>query len=186
MKKYFWILLVLVADIVYSQCNTNFSVSVVAGTCASNASLVVKVPASSNCGGWFAQIVKTTGGFPVILNVPANGGDVVFNSLSAGSYNVSLSDGVTTVQYPSNPVSVTSSYVPMSFKTTSTAPTCRSDAPSYTPDGSLTVNISTGGIGPFKYDVVSSLGSQTFTTAGASSADRTHTFNGMNGGRLLP
>ena len=65
----------------YAQCNTTgFTVTKTTGTCFSNATLTVKVPTSTNCSGWVAEIVKTPGGTPIQLSVQAGGGDVTFTS----------------------------------------------------------------------------------------------------------
>ncbi|UPZ17851.1 hypothetical protein [Flavobacterium humidisoli] len=163
-----------------------YSVNSLDGSCYSNGVITVSFPASSlYCGGWEARIVKTTGGAPIIKAVPVYGGDVNFTSLPPGSYEVILSNGNTYLPYSSNPVSVSSSYTPLNINVRSTAPSCPNDSMHYAKDGTLTVDIPTGGIGPFKYEVITSAGTQVFVSAGGSSEDRTHTFFGMQGGETV-
>jgi hypothetical protein len=162
----------------FAQCNTaNFTVTTTNGTCFSNGSITVNVPTSTDCttGGWIAEIIKLPSGTPITQSVPTTGGAIIFNALQAGSYSVSLSNGFTTVPFASNPVALTTSYVNMNVSTSSTAPTCRNDAPGYTPNGSLTINVANGtGLGPFLYSVTSSTGTQSFT-----SSNRSNTFSNM-------
>ena len=165
----------------FAQCNTaNFTVSNTNGTCFSNASITVTVPTSTDCSQWVAEIVKTTAGStPIVLTVPTTGGNVLFSSLTAGSYNISLSNGFTTVQYASNPVVLTSSYVNMSVSSTSNPPVCTNTSPGYAPNGTLTANV-TGGTGPFFYQLITSFSTQTGT-----SASRSFTFNNVPGGEQV-
>ena len=165
----------------FAQCNTaNFTVTKINGTCFSNASITVTVPTSSDCSQWVAEIVKTTAGStPIVLTVPTTGGNVLFSSLTAGSYNISLSNGFTTVQYASNPVVLTSSYVNMSVSSTSNPPVCTNSSPGYAPNGTLTANV-TGGTGPFFYQLITSFSTQTGT-----SASRSFTFNNVPGGEQV-
>ncbi|CAN1578545.1 hypothetical protein MCERE19_04362 [Spirosomataceae bacterium] len=164
----------------FAQCNTaNFTVTTTNGTCFSNGSITVNVPTSTDCttGGWIAEIIKLPSGTPITQSVPTTGGAIIFNALQAGSYSVSLSNGFTTVPFASNPVALTTSYVNMNVSTSSTAPSCRNDAPGYTPNGSLTINVANGtGLGPFLYSVTSSTGTQSFT-----SSSRSNTFSNMPG-----
>ncbi|MCZ8228129.1 hypothetical protein, partial [Flavobacterium sp.] len=161
-----------------AQCNTaNFTVTQTNGTCFSNGSITVNVPASTNCSDWTAEIIKLPSGTPIQQSVPTTGGAVVFSALQAGSYQVTLSNPFTTVPYTSNPVVLTTSYVNMNISTSSTAPTCRNNAPGYTPNGTLTINVANGtGLGPFLYSVTSSTGTQSFT-----SSNRSYTFSNMPG-----
>jgi gliding motility-associated-like protein len=165
----------------FSQCNTtNFTVTKVNGTCFSNGSITVVVPTSTDCSAWVAEIVKTAAGStPIALTIPTTGGNVLFSSLTAGSYNISLSNGFTTVQYASNPVVLTSSYVNMSVSSTSNPPVCTNSSPGYAPNGTLTANV-TGGTGPFFYQLVTSFSTQTGT-----SASRLFTFNNVPGGEQV-
>jgi hypothetical protein len=178
----FLFLLLLVNATVHAQCNTaNFTVTKTTGTCFTNSSITVNVPTSSNCSGWVAEIIKLPSGKPIQQSVPTTGGIVVFSSLQAGSYQVSLANGFTTVPYSSNPVELTTSYVNMNISTSSTAPTCINNAPGYTPNGTLTINVASGtGLGPFLYSVTSSTGTQTFT-----SSSRSNTFSNMPGGEQV-
>jgi hypothetical protein len=50
------------------------------------------VPASTNCSGWVATIIKLPSGTPIQQNVPTTGGAIAFNYLGDGNYNVTLSD----------------------------------------------------------------------------------------------
>ena len=165
----------------FSQCTTtNFTVTKVNGTCFSNGSITVTVPTSTDCSAWVAEIVKTAAGStPIALTVPTTGGNVLFSSLTAGNYNISLSNGFTTVQYANNPVALTSSYVNMSVSSTSNPPVCTNSSPGYIPNGTLTANI-TGGTGPFFYKLITSVSTQT-----ATSPLRTYTFNDVPGGEQV-
>lgn len=166
----------------FSQCNTaNFTVTKVNGTCFSNGSITVTVSTSTDCSAWVASITRPSDGFSTQLNIPTTGGSVTFNSLPPGNYNVSLSNGFTTLNYASNPLVISTSYVNMAISTSSTAPTCRNSATGYLPNGTLTINVTNGtGLGPFVYTVVASNGTQTF-----SSSSRTHTFSGIPGGESV-
>jgi gliding motility-associated-like protein len=165
----------------FSQCNTaNFIVTKVNGTCFSNGSITVTVPTSTDCSAWVAEVVKTSSGStPVTLTVPTTGGNVLFSSLTAGNYNISLSNGFTTLQYANNPVALTSSYVNMGVSSTSNPPVCTNTSPGYAPNGTLTANV-TGGTGPFFYKLITSVSTQT-----ATSSLRTYTFNNVPGGEQV-
>ncbi|WP_353168379.1 hypothetical protein, partial [Flavobacterium sp.] len=175
------IVTLFISFIGFSQCNTaNFTVTKVNGTCFSNGSITVAVPTSTDCSAWVAEIVKTAAGStPIALTVPITGGNVLFSSLTAGNYNISLSNGFTTVQYANNPVVLTSSYVNMSVSSTTIPPACTNTSPGYIPNGTLTANI-TGGTGPFFYKLITSVSTQT-----ATSTLRTYTFNDVPGGEQV-
>ncbi|UPZ17969.1 gliding motility-associated C-terminal domain-containing protein [Flavobacterium humidisoli] len=170
---------------VFAQCSTaSFTVAKTNGTCFANGSISVNVPASVNCNGWRAELRKVSDGSVVVQSVPVLGGVVVFNSLQPDNYNVALTNGLSTILYSGNPVIITSSYVPVVITSSSKAPTCSKLGTLYSPDGTLTVNVANG-IGPFRYDVISVLGSQSFLSQGATAADRTHTFLGMDAGETV-
>ncbi|MBP6271501.1 MAG: tandem-95 repeat protein, partial [Fluviicola sp.] len=164
----------------YAQCNTsNFTVQSVQGSCFSNAEIKVTVPASTGCYGWVAEITKT-GGTPVAQNIPTIGGVVTFSSLQAGQYNVVLSNGFTTLTYSGNPVSVATTYTNMVVNISNLPPTCSSNSSNYSPDGTITINVPSGGIGPFVYKVVSQYGTQIDTLPA-----RTKTFGNMGNGETV-
>jgi YesN/AraC family two-component response regulator len=73
--------------------------------------------------------------------MPANGGPIIFNSLAAGDYNVRLFNGITTMQYPNNLVTVTSGYTNMEITSGQTASSCGLSDTFYTPEGTLTIDI---------------------------------------------
>lgn len=178
------ILLILTTN-VWSQCTNSFTVSSVNATCVSNGKIVVTIPttATTNCTNWVAEIVKV-GGTATQSNVPVNGGDVTFSALAAGDYNVKLTDGTTTLNYTSNPVRITSSFVPMNVNTSFVVPTCPSSSSSYVADGVLTVNIPSGGIGPFEYTVNYTKPSPATGTVNLvwTGSSRSHSFSGIDGG----
>lgn len=156
---------------------TSYTVSDIDGTCTSNGSITISVPVltgSATYGTWTAQITRSgSNPSPVAQNVPSQGGEVIFNSLLPGNYSVLLTNGTTTLNYASNPVVITTSYVTMAVSATNTAPSC-----SGAQDGTLTVNIANNtGVGPFQYTVTSQFGTQTQSTS-----SRSVTFQNMRGG----
>lgn len=171
-----------ISHVGFSQCTTtDFTVTKVNGTCFSNGSITVTVPTSTDCSAWVAVVNRPSDGFSNQLNIPTTGGSVTFSSLPPGSYSVSLANGFQTINYSNNPIAVTTSYVNMNISVTSTAPTCQNTATGYAPNGTLTTTVANGtGIGPFVYTLVSSNGSQTFT-----SALRSYTFSGVPGGEQV-
>lgn len=154
---------------------TTYTVTDEDGTCTSNGKIIISVPVltgSATYGTWTAQITRS-GSNPVAQNVPSQGGEVIFNSLLPGNYSVLLTNGTTTLNYASNPVVITTSYVTMAVSATNTAPSC-----SGAQDGTLTVNIANNtGVGPFQYTVTSQFGTQT-----QSISSRSATFQNMRGG----
>lgn len=146
---------------------TSYTVESTNATCTSNGVITIKVPqlsgGSTYSGTWTAQITRS-GSNPVAQNVPTTGGDVVFNSLLPGDYNVLLTDGTNTLAYSNNPIKINTSYVTMTLSATSVPPTCTTGT-----NGSLTVNVGNGtGVGPFKYTVTTSSGSQSQTITSRS------------------
>jgi|GEM_PF-3878026 len=161
-----------------AQCDpNNFTVSVTEATCPNNGVIEVLLPGGSPCVGWQA-ILTNPGGLETVLNVPDSGGPVIFGNLAAGTYMVRLINGPDVIQSPDNPITVTSSYQVMSITSNSTAPTC----PGAT-DASLTVDINSGGNGPFQYTLTPP-GPGVPQTFGPTS-NRTHTFTGLNGGETV-
>lgn len=150
------------------------SVTPTNGTCQANASIAVNTTVNST--GWTAEIKSTaTGSVAMPLSIPITG-NVSFSSLSPGSYNVSITNGLTTVQYVGNPVVLTTSYVnnlAVLNTTAGTPPTCTTSL-----DATYTVNIS-GGVGPFVYKLAATDGTNVVT---GTSASRTFTFTGLPGG----
>jgi gliding motility-associated-like protein len=168
-----------------AQCTiSGFTVIKTNATCFSNAEIKVGIPTGqTGCETRFATITPVTGtsNTPVpnqtqTLTFSTTGGDVIFGSLPAGKYNVAVSDGITTTNYASNPVTVTSSYVPMTLNLSSTAPTCSLSSSGYVQNGTFTTSI-VGGTGPFEYKLTSVFGVQTF-----SSSSRTQVFNNIKAG----
>ncbi len=137
---------------VSSQCNlANFQVTQINGTCSADAQINVVVPGASTCTGWNA-ILTLPGGTvlsrEILPDGTLNGGP--FSSLPAGSYTVHLWDGTTAMQWGSNPIILTTTYVPMTVSNSSLlAPSCSSSL-----DGCLNVIVN-GGIGPFVYTISS-------------------------------
>lgn len=179
------LLLLSVFEIGLAQCTiSNFTVSKTNATCFSNGQIKVSIPTGqSGCDTRFATLVPVTGtsNTPVpsqtqTLTFPSTGGDVVFGSLPAGKYNIATSDGITTTNYPSNPVVLTSSYTPMTLSLSSTAPTCSATSSGYVQNGTFTATVA-GGTGPFEYTLTSAFGVQTF-----NSASRTQVFNNIKAG----
>jgi gliding motility-associated-like protein len=173
-----WLLtaiLIFTIHCINAQCDvSNFTVTPTSGTCFANASIAVQVPGATSCNNWVA-ILTHPDNSQITLAIPANGGPVVFGSLAAGDYEVNLFNGITTISYASNPVSVTSSYTNMDITSSQTENTCSLTDTHYTPDGELAITINNGGVGPFIYEVTSSLGVQSF----GPSMDTSHTFGGM-------
>lgn len=178
--KLFLFFILLVNAAVYAQCNTaGFTVTKTAGTCLSNSSITINVPSSTNCNGWVAKIIKLPSGTPIQQNVPTNGGEIVFNALEAGDYNVTLSDGSSTVPFTSNPVVLTNSYQNISLSNTRQAPSCPNASANYSPDGTLSATVATDtGTPPFTYKLTTTLGTQTFGPV----TSRTQLFTGLPGG----
>ena len=144
------------------------------GTCQANASIAINT--TVNTTGWTAEIKSiAAGSVPIPLTIP-NSGNVSFSSLSPGSYNVSITNGFTSIQYANNPVVLITSYVnnlAVLNSTTGTPPTCTNSS-----DATYTVNIS-GGVGPFVFKLAATDGTQVVT---GTSATRSFTFTGLPGG----
>ncbi len=171
---------------VSAQCTiSNFTVTKTNATCFSNGEIKVGIPTGqSGCETRFATLVPVTGtsNTPVpsqtqTLTFSGTGGDVIFGSLPAGKYNIATSDGITTTNYASNPVTITSSYTPMTLTLSSAAPTCSASSSGYVQNGTFTATV-VGGTGPFDYNLTSDFGVQTVV----SSTSRTQVFNNIKAG----
>ncbi|WP_157490516.1 hypothetical protein, partial [Flavobacterium succinicans] len=168
-----------------AQCNiSNFTVTRTNGTCFSNGSIKVGIPTGqTGCSTRFATLVPVTGpsNTPVTsqtqtLLFSETGGDITFETLPAGKYNIAVSNGITTTNFASNPVTVTTSYTPMTLTLSSTAPTCSLTSTGYVQNGTFTATV-TGGTGPFDYKLTSAFGVQTVTNGA-----RTQLFNNIKAG----
>ena len=169
----------------FSQCNTaNFTVTKVNGTCFSNGSITVGIPSGqTGCSTRFASLIPVTGptNTPVpsqtqILTFSETGGNITFQALPVGKYNIAVSDGTTTTNYANNPVIITTSYTPMTLTLSSTAPTCSLTSTGYVQNGTFTATV-TGGTGPFDYKLTSIYGVQT-----VSNGTSTQVFNNIKAG----
>ena len=164
----------------------SYNVSPQNGTCLSSGSITISFPNPSPgiYEDWTAQLaIEGSSAQPQTMSVPSDGSDIVFSNLTANSYNILLTNGFSTLEYSSNPVKITSSYITMSSNATSTAPSCNSTWTNYTNDGTITLNVPLGGIGPFKYTVTSptpEIGVKT-----ATSSARSQSFSGMKGGETI-
>jgi gliding motility-associated-like protein len=163
---------------------TSFTVSGTNGTCQANASVKVTIPAGNYKAEWVAYLSKGTS-YSTSLPMPITGGDINFNSLAPGSYTVELKDNFTTLGTKS--VTVTTSYIGLTVTNSFKVPTCTPTSTGYVANGELTVNVPTGGIGPFQFDVTYPTSStnttplsQTFT--GSTNTYRTHVFMNIPGG----
>lgn len=178
--RIFFLLNFCVATTILAQCPVaDFTATPTNGTCISNGSIAVQIPDAVDCNNW-AAILTPPSGAEQTLAIAANGGPVVFGSLSAGNYQVRLlnvSSG-STIEYPGNPVSVTTSYVLPSISTTSTSTSCNPDASNYTANATVTVTIAAGtGVGPFVYTMPGASNSPSAPTSA-----RTYTFTGLEAG----
>ncbi|MEY4011042.1 MAG: hypothetical protein RIT22_166, partial [Bacteroidota bacterium] len=136
-----------ISQITNAQDNpTLFTVTGTNGTCLSNASIKVRVPTGNYKLGWKAHVWKT--GYTSEQVVPIIGGDIVFNSLAPGIYNVELTDDSTPL--PTQTVTLTTTYTDFTLGYSYITPSAT--CPGAT-DGQLTVRVASGGAGPFKYDV---------------------------------
>lgn len=187
-KLLFYIHFILLGMLLFSskyavaQCNTaGFTLIQTNGTCASNGEIKIQVPGASTCSNWIAVLSKVDNTILSTIDIPSNGGPVLFSGLTAGSYNVKLQNGSTVVQYPNNPVVITTTYQPMNILSSSTPPTCNTATAEYVPNGQLTINVDSGGLPPFYYSVTTSLGTQTF----GPTANRTHVFGNMPSGEQV-
>ncbi len=176
------------SQINFAQCTiSSFTVAPTNATCFSNGQIKVSIPTGqSGCETRFATLTPVTGSSntPIpsqtqTLTFSSTGGEVVFSSLPAGKYNIATSDGITTNNYASNPVTITSSYTPMTLNLSSTAPTCAAGTTGYVANGTFTATV-VGGTGPFEYTLTSASGVQTF-----SSASRTQVFNTIQAGETV-
>ncbi|MDX8555017.1 hypothetical protein MK851_15485, partial [Tenacibaculum sp. 1B UA] len=184
MKNYLFNLLLIVVAFfslkTYGQCDVgSFVVTSQDATCSANGVISVSVPNATNCSGWNV-ILKLASGSEVIKALPANGGPVEFTSLSGGDYEVRLFNGIQTINYSNNPITITSLYNPMVIKTSTTRPSCNADADFYTPNATLTLSVQSGGTGPFQYELLDSNGN-VIHTSGITS-NRSHTFENFSGG----
>ena len=179
------IVTLLISLVGFSQCNTaNFTVTKVNGTCFSNGSITVGIPiGQTGCSTRFASLTPVTGpsNTPVpsqtqILTFSETGGNITFEALPVGNYNIAVSDGTTTTNFATNPVSITTSYIPMTLTLSSTAPTCSLTSTGYVQNGTFTATV-TGGTGPFDYKLTSAFGVQTVSTG-----SRTQVFNNIRAG----
>ncbi len=175
---FFLLLLLSFSSAVHAQCDAaNFQVTSVTqpDPCPTAGVIEVAIPGGVTCNtdNWFAILTPSTG-VPVSINFPNNGGPVSFSSLGVDSYNVSVSDGLTTHAWSGNPVVLTSSYVPMAFTTSFTETSCPASSPNVVDDATLTVEVSLGtGSGPFLY--VLNGGVQVF----GPTMNTSHTFTGL-------
>ena len=169
----------------FSQCNTaNFTVTKVNGTCFSNGTITVGIPSGqTGCSTRFASLIPVTGptNTPVpsqtqILTFSETGGNITFQALPVGKYNIAVSDGTTTTNFATNPVIITTSYTPMTLTLSSTAPTCSLTSTGYVQNGTFTATV-TGGTGPFDYKLTSIFGVQT-----VSNGTSTQVFNNIKAG----
>lgn len=161
----------------FAQCNTTgFTVQSTNTTCSANGTIKVTIPTSTDCTGWIAEIVKQGGGSSSI-NFPLTGGQIIFSSLGIGSYDLRLTNGVTSIDYPSNPIVISSNYVDMRYSfSTSALPSCPNAE-----DAQVTATITSGtGIGPFIFKLVSPT-QGTFVSPPQTS--RKYTFTGLKGGQ---
>ena len=175
------------SQINFAQCTiSSFTVAPTNATCFSNGEIKVSIPTGqSGCTG-NVRLIPVTGAnnTPVPsqtqqLTVPSSGGEVVFSSLPAGKYNIETFDGFTTYNYASNPVTITSSYTPMTLNLSSTAPTCAAGTTGYVANGTFTATV-VGGTGPFEYTLTSASGVQT-----VNSTSRTQVFNTIQAGETV-
>ncbi|MEM9141753.1 MAG: gliding motility-associated C-terminal domain-containing protein [Bacteroidota bacterium] len=165
----------------WSQCDPNtLQVTMNPGSCPANGSIAVELPGAVSCTGWQVILINP-GGIETIRNIPNTGGPVLFSSLSEGEYSIRLVRGQTEVFYPGNPVQVTSTYQIMDIGTTVTAPSCPIGANLYTPDGTLSIFVNSGGTGPFVYEVTSQFGVQSSNPT----TDPSHVFDHMAGGESV-
>ncbi|WP_422081767.1 gliding motility-associated C-terminal domain-containing protein [Ulvibacterium sp.] len=174
----FAVLWVFGSQTAQAQCDpNNFTVTVTEGICPSDGNIAVTLPGGSPCVGWQA-ILTNPGGLETVLNVPDTGGPVNFSNLAVGSYMVRLVNGATVIQSPDNPIAVTSTYQAMNITSTNMAPSCPSGT-----DATLTIDINSGGNGPFEYTVTPPAPGipQTF----GPTPNRSHTFLGLNGGETV-
>ena len=162
----------------YAQCNVNsFTATPTNGTCFANGSISVQVPGAVNCTNWIAVLTPSSG--PVQqLPIPANGGPVIFNSLSAGNYNISLVNGGTVIQAPNNPIAITTTYINMSVSSSHTITTCNPAATNYVNNATLTATVAAGtGTGPFVYTCPGATNSPS-----APTMSRSYVFTGLAAG----
>jgi len=162
----------------YAQCNVNsFTATPTNGTCFANGSISVQVPGAVNCTNWIAVLTPPSG--PVQqLPIPANGGPVIFNSLSAGNYNISLVNGGTVIQAPNNPIAITTTYINMSVSSSHTITTCNPAATNYVNNATLTATVAAGtGTGPFVYTCPGATNSPS-----APTMSRSYVFTGLAAG----
>ncbi|MEM9142201.1 MAG: gliding motility-associated C-terminal domain-containing protein [Bacteroidota bacterium] len=164
-----------------AQCDpNNFTVSATPGTCPANGNISVLLPGGAPCNGWLA-ILSNAAGLETVRSIPSNGDPVNFGSLAPGDYNVRLVNGPTEIQYPGNPVQISTSYQAMNISSVNSAPSCPNMANLFAPDGTLDISINNGGTGPFLYEVNSQFGLQTF----GPTTDTSHSFGNMEGGETV-
>lgn len=177
----FIIIVFLTTYNIKSQCNIAvFTVDTVVSACPNEGEIIVKVPGGGPCSGWNAVLVYPNNS-EVNKAIPSNGGPISYLSLDTGYYEVFLynaSNPTIRTPYSGNPVLVSTNYPPVGLSWTSQYPSCNNASSNYTEDGELTINV-TGGIGPFKYQVI---GSVTGTHLSAYTSNTSYTFNDMDGG----
>jgi gliding motility-associated-like protein len=119
-------------------------------SCFANGIIEVNVPGGVNCTNIVATITSTTG-YTQSINVNPDGTSTGFTGLSAGTYSVSITDGVNTYQASNNPIVITSTYTNPLVTSSATTTSCRVGASNYTDDATLTVTIAANtGVGPFE------------------------------------
>ena len=160
---------------------SSFTVSGTNGTCLSNASIKVTIPAGSYKSGWNVHVTRNT--FTSDLPINTSGGDIFFNSLTPGTYIVELKDTFGNF-LESQTVILTTNYVDFTLGHSYITPSAT--CPGAT-DGQLTVRVASGGAGPFKYDVsypTPAPGTGT-TTQTYTGPERNRTFLNVPGGIVV-
>lgn len=165
---------------------TTYTVTKTNGNCFSNSSIAISFPNPGTNGyesGWLAElsIQGSSSVQPSIIEVPINGATITFSNLSNNNYELKLVKGGSQLPYSGNPINITSTYVNMTTTSTSIPPTCPTGTMNGQENGTITINISSGGVGPFLYTVSSpSVGIKTIQTT-----DRNITISGMKGGETV-
>lgn len=165
----------------FGQCDVNnFTVNTISGTCFSNGIITIQVPGAVTCSGWNA-ILKLPNGAELSDTISSSGGPVDFSGLPAGNYEVRLFNGITTINYPLNPISLSTSYSEMNFSVSVKNPICRNTMGNYFPNGELEVTIADG-LGPYTYQATGSIsGTQSF----GPTTNLVHTFVGLEEGESI-
>jgi gliding motility-associated-like protein len=152
-------------------------------SCFANGVINVNVPGAVNCSNITATINSTTG-YTQSININPDGTSSGFSGLPAGTYSVSITDGVNTYQASNNPIVLTSEYVNPLITSSANTTSCNPIASNYVADATLTVTIAANtGVGPFEIICPGAEIPSVIISANPGNSVN-HTFTGLSSGNV--